>query len=454
MPRRPAWPLLLPSAAVLLTSCLAGPGKGKTAYVGATLIEGTGAPAVPNAVIIVADGHVEAVGTADEVKVPRGAETVELRGRWVIPGLIDAHAHAERWTLRPYLSYGVTSVRDLGGVQDSIVFLRDDVRNGAVDGPRLYISGAMIDGAPATWPSATVVRTPMDARRAVGNRVLINATQVKVYTKITRRLLEPLLDEAKALETPVAAHLGKVDALTAARLGVRSIEHMSGVVEATVANPAPLFAAHDNFFTGWNLEEKTWAQLDSAALDRTARALAETHVAIVPTLVLHEAWAHLNDPAYYQSLDLSGVPQAMREAWNIPDLIRRAGLRDADFPALQRSRPNQDLFVRLFRRAGGLVAAGSDSPNQLLPPGASLHRELRLLVAAGFSPEQALLSATRDAARLLGADSIGVIKRGAVADFVVLGADPLTDIANVDRVERVVAYGIEYDPARLRTAAK
>jgi imidazolonepropionase-like amidohydrolase len=446
--RRTAW-LLVPLAAFLLSAC-PKLGKGKTAYVGATLIAGTGAPAVPNAVILVAEGHVEAVGSADEVKVPSGAEVVDLAGRWVIPGLIDGHTHAERWALGPYLSYGVTSIRDLGGVQDSVVFLRDDVRNGTVDGPRLYIAGAMIDGAPATWPSATAVRTPGDARRAVGNRVLIDATQIKIYTKLTLRLLEPLLDEAKALETPVAAHLGKVDALAAARLGVRSLEHMSGVVEATVANPASLFAAHDNFFRGWDLEEKTWARLDSAALDRTARSLAETGVAIVPTLVLHEAWGHLNDPVYYQSLDLSGVPQAARAAWNVPDLIRRAGLRDADFPALQQSRPNQDLFVRLFRRAGGLVVAGSDSPNQLLPPGASLHRELRLLVAAGLSPEQALLAATRDAARLLGADSIGVIKPGAVADFVVLGADPLADIGNIDQVERVVAYGFQYDPKQLR----
>jgi imidazolonepropionase-like amidohydrolase len=449
MLRRTACLPLVALAAIVLAGC-PRPGKGKTAYVGATLIEGTGAPAVPNAVILVSEGHIQAVGAAEDVPVPRGAEVVRLEGRWIIPGLIDGHAHAERWTLRPYLSYGVTSVRDLGGVQDSIVFLRDDVRNGTMDGPRLYISGAMIDGVPTTWPSATGVRTPMDARRAVGNRVLIDATQIKVYTKITRRLLEPLLDEAKSLETPVAAHLGKVDALTAAALGVRSLEHMSGVVEATVANPAPLFAAHDQFFAGWNLEEKTWARLDSAALDRTAHALAATGVAIVPTLVLHEAWGHLNDQAYLASLDLSGVPQAARDAWNVPGLIERAGLREADFPTLQQSRPNQDLFVRLFRRAGGLVVAGSDSPNQLLPPGAALHRELRLLVAAGLSPEQALLAATRDAARLLGADSIGVLKPGAVADFVILAADPLADIANVDQVERVVAYGFQYDPKQMR----
>lgn len=434
---------------VALPGCRAA-GSGKTAYVGATVFDGTGAPVTRDAVLLVSDGRIEAVGPRADVRIPRGTETVDLTGRWIVPGLIDAHVHAARWALRPYLGYGVTSVRDLGGLQDSVIFLRDDVANGTTDGPRLYISGAMIDGAPATWPTATAVRTPTDARRAVGNRVLIDAAQVTIYTKIDRRLLEPLLDEAKALATPVAAHLGRVDALTAARLGVRSLEHMSGVVAAALGNPAPILAAHAEFFPGWNLEERTWARLDSAALDRLARALAQTGVAIVPTLVLHEAWGHLDDPAYEASLDLTAVPVAVRAGWDVPDLIKRAGLRPADFAAFQQSRPNQDLFVRLFRRAGGLVAAGSDSPNPLLPPGPSLHRELRLLVAAGFTPEQALLAATRDAARLLGVDSIGGLRPGAVADFVVLTADPLQDIANVSAIETVVADGYRYTPADLR----
>jgi imidazolonepropionase-like amidohydrolase len=428
-----------------------GAGVGKTAYVGATLIDGTGVPPVRNAVIIVTDGRIEAAGQPDMVPIPRGATVVDLAGRWVIPGLIDAHVHAERWTLRPYLSYGVTTVRDVGGVQDSVIFLRDDQRNGTVDGPRMFVSGAMIDAAPPTWPSATGVRTANDARRAVGNRVLIGASQIKIYTRLERRMLEPLLDEAKALETPVTAHLGRVDALTAARMGVSVLEHMSGVVEATAANPAALLEAHNDFFAGWNRQERTWGSLDSAALERTARALAQAGVTIVPTLVLHEAWGHLQDDAYITGLDLSAVPAAVREGWNVPDLVRRARITAADYAAFRRSRPNQDLFVRRFHAAGGRVVAGSDSPNQLLPPGASLHRELRLLVAAGLSPKDALLAATREPARLLGAaDTLGVIQPGAVADFVVLAANPLADIANLELVVMVVTYGVAYDPADLR----
>jgi imidazolonepropionase-like amidohydrolase len=442
--------LLLALVGPTLVGC-PKPGKGKTAWVGATVITTTGAP-LRNAVILVAGGRIEALGPADEVSVPRGAEVIDAAGRWIVPGLIDAHAHAERWMLRGFLGYGVTSVRDAGGLQDSVVFLRDDVASGSTEGPRLYIAGAMVDGPPAVWPGATTVRTPDDARRAVGNRVLIGASHVKIYTKIDRRLLEPLMDEARALETPVAAHLGRVDALTAARLGVRSLEHLGGVVEAAVADPVPLYAAHVDFFRGWNLFERTWARLDSATLDGLARRLVETGVAIVPTLALHEAWSRLGDPDFVQSVDVSAMPAGAVSAWNVPDLIRRAGITDADFAAFRQARPAQDLFVRLFRRAGGLVAAGSDSPNQLLPPGASLHSELRLLVAAGFTPEQALRAATADAARLIGTDSIGVLRTGGVADFVVLTADPLRDIGNLDAIQQVVSAGYRYDPAELKRA--
>src|SRR5205814_598855 len=140
-------------------------------------------------------------------------------------------------------------------------------------GPRLYISGAMIDGAPATWPTATEVFKPEDARRAVDKLVLADVSQIKVYTKVDRPLLEAVLDEAKTLNVPVTAHLGRVDAVTAAKMGVSAIEHMSGVVESAVRNPAPLFRAHDDFFTGWIAFERAWATLDSATLERTAKAL-------------------------------------------------------------------------------------------------------------------------------------------------------------------------------------
>jgi imidazolonepropionase-like amidohydrolase len=438
-------------AAVCAAALACNPGKGKVAYVGAELYDGGGGPVTHDAVILVAGGHVEAVGTPDLVSVPRGAEIVRLDGRWVIPGLVDGHAHAARWTLSRFLAYGVTTVRSSGGPLDSSVALRDEVGLMTTPGPRLYIAGAVIDGSPPVSPDAIAVANGDDARRAVDRLTLVSADFAKVYTRIDRRLLRPLMDEASSLALPVAGHLGRVDAVTAAQLGVKSLEHMTGIVEATVRDPARFYRAHGaSYFGGWNLVERTWASLDSAALERTARTLHQADVTIVPTLVLREALTHLRDSAYIALLDWSGVPDSVRTAWDLANFIRRGGFDAATLRATRASRPRQDLFVRMYRRLGGRVVAGTDSPNPMLAPGASLHDEMRLLVAAGLTPEEALAAATREAARLLGADSIGVIAAGSVADFVVLTADPLADIANTRRIERVVARGTSYDPNELK----
>ena len=446
--RRATRALAVP-ALVLALGCR--PGAGQTAYTGAEVFDGTGAPLILDAVIVVNGSHIAAIGPAEDVAIPKGATIVPLDGKWVVPGFIDAHVHVERWTLPRFVAYGVTTVRDAGGLLDSVRALRDETVLGSTLGPRMYISGAMIDGAPATWPGAIEVRTATEARQAVDRLRLADAAMAKLYTHIDRTLMEAAIAEARVLKLPVTAHLGRVDAVTAAELGLYGIEHLTGVVEASVPDPGRYFAAHtQGFFTGWNLAEQAWPTVDSAALDRTARALAERNVFLTPTLVLHDAWAHLADPAYLGRLDLSGVPASVREAWDVPDLIRRARLGQDDFRRLQRARAYQDRFVRMYHRTGGTVLAGTDAPNQLLAPGASLHDEMAFLVRAGFLPRDALLAATGNAARFLQTDSVGVLRAGAVADFVVLDANPLQDIANTRRIDRVVLRGTAYLPTDLK----
>ncbi len=435
---------------LIVVAAACEPGAETTAYVGAEVFDGTGAPLQLDAVILVKDGRIQAVGPSTAVTVPRGAVEVRIDGKWVIPGLIDGHAHVERWTLGRFLGYGVTSVRDAGGIVDSVLALREDVSLGSTLGPRMFIVGAMIDAAPATWPSAIQVGTTTEGRAAIDRLVLLDVDQAKVYTKVDRPLLEAIADEANVLNLPLAAHLGRVDAITAARLGVRFLEHMAGIVEATAADRGHYLAAHNDFFDGWNLQERTWSSLDSASLDRTARELIQLGVTIVPTLSLHEAWANLSNARFVNGLDLSAVPDAVRRDWDIPDLIWRANLDEEQFQAFRRSRPYQDRFVRMFHRLGGSVIAGSDAPNQLLAPGASLHDELALLVRAGLLPRDALLAATGTAARVLGADSIGVIRPGAQADFLILNANPLEDIRNSRDIDRVVYRGVAYTPAELK----
>ena len=447
---REAGGIVMVLTAGLLGACDGGAAGPRVAFVGGTLWDGSGGPPILDAVILVASGHIEAAGPPDAVRVPRGAEVVRLDGKWIIPGLIDAHAHADRWTLTRYLAYGVTSLRDLGGSNDSVFALRDEVGLGGLVGPRLFVSGAMIDRAPTGGRDATAVNTLEDARRAIDDRILRDASLAAVSSRIDQRLLTAMLDEAKTVGLRVTGRLGKVDAVTAARMGLASIEHLSGIAEAAVANPDPLFRAHDDPITAWKALGRAWADLDSARLHRVARALEQTGVAVVPTLALHESRAHFTDNAYIAGLDLSGMPATERTAWDLPGLVRRSGLLPEHFAAFRRGRPAQDRLVRLFKAAGGLIAAGSAAPNPLLPPGASLHQELSLLVRAGLTPREALLAATRDAARVIGVDSIGTIRPGTVADFVVLTASPIDDIANTRRIERIVYRGLARSPADLR----
>src|SRR5260370_2455152 len=116
-------------------------------------------------------------------------------------------------------------------------------------------AGAMIEGGPATYRPATAVRTREQVRKAVDQRAVAGADLVKIYTKFSADLLPPLLDEASTLRLPIAAHLGKIDALTAARAGAASLEHMAGAVQATSRSPGPSFRPHDHFLPGCTLAE-------------------------------------------------------------------------------------------------------------------------------------------------------------------------------------------------------
>jgi len=173
-------------------------------------------------------------------------------------------------------------------------------------------------------------------------------------------------------------------------------------------------------------------------------------VILVPTLILHETFSRLDDPALLGDTILRLVPEAERRRWNVPDMIARAGWTGEDFAAFRRSRPRQDLFLRQFVRAGGTVAAGTDAANQMLVPGYALHREMELLVQAGLEPRDALLAATRNGALVLGTDSLGLLAPGNVADLVVLARDPLADIRNTLALEQVVSRGRVLSPDSLR----
>jgi imidazolonepropionase-like amidohydrolase len=309
----------------------------------------------------------------------------------------------------------------------------------------------MLDGAPSTYPDAITVRTAKDARRGVDRLVDAGTDLVKIYTRMDRTLIGPLVDEARTFNLPVAGHLGLTDAATAARLGLASLEHLSGIPEAALEDPSPLFAAHErSFFTGWTAFERAWVGLDSGSLARVAGVLAARNVVVVPTLVLHETLSRLDDPAVAADTMLAAVPEDERRRWNAADIIERTGWTSSDFAAFRNARAVQDRFLRTFHAKGGRIAAGTDAANQMLIPGYSLHRELELLVRAGLTAAEAISAATRNGALLLRVDSLGLVAPGKVADLVILKQDPLADIRNTLAIDRVMSRGRMLSPDSIR----
>ena len=138
----------LPAFLLLVIMACTPAGEGVIALEGGTLMDGMGGPLLRESLILIKDGHIQAVGRGDEISVPRGAQRVSLAGKTIIPGLIDAHARVERWAAPRYLAWGVTTVRDLGAGGDSAFAIKNDLNLGTLTGPRMFTSGPMIDGVP------------------------------------------------------------------------------------------------------------------------------------------------------------------------------------------------------------------------------------------------------------------------------------------------------------------
>jgi imidazolonepropionase-like amidohydrolase len=428
------------------------------ALLGATLIDGSGGPPIAASAVVIRRGHIESVGSRADFQLPEGTAELDLTGRWIIPGLVDAHVHlvdpqagVARWSMARYLAWGVTTVRDVHGPLRTALAVRRELDRGSRPGPRVYAAGAMLDGAPSTYPDAITVRTAKDARRAVDRLATAGADLVKVYTRVDRTLIGPVLEEARTFNLPVAGHLGLTDAVSAARAGLASLEHMSGIPEAALDDPSSLYAAHErSFFAGWTAFERAWGELDSAALARVAGILAASDVVVVPTLVLHETFSRLDDPAVLGDTMLAAIPEDERRRWNAADIIERAGWTREDFTAFRRARAAQDRFLRTLQAKGGRIAVGTDAANQMLVPGYSAHRELELLVGAGLTPAEAISAATRNGALLLRVDSLGLVAPGKVADLLVLSRDPLADIRNTLAIEQVMSRGRMLSPDSIR----
>ena len=430
-------PLLLLATACIMTS--APPEAPDLAVRNVRIVHGDGR-VTPRATLSVRRGRIAAIKPGEDRGGLRARHEVDGAGCTLLPGLIDAHVHVTDWALPLLLRHGVTTVRDLHNAPAYILPL---AREDAANRPRIVAAGALLDGPGSFWKDARIISTVADARAAVRDQVAAGAGVIKIYSRLPVGLIGAVVQEARARGTPVAAHLGRTTAIGAARAGVSSIEHLSGIAEAASDQPGRLLAAHDDFLAGWTMFEREWARLDPARLDGIARALHAGGVVLVPTLALHEAFSRLADPDLLRDPSLAGVPPHVLERdWDPKDIMNRAQWTPDTMREFKAALPVLQRFVASYVRMGGRVVAGTDTPQQFVVPGASLHRELQLYVAGGLTPAAALKTTMADAADLLGiSDRAGTIEVGKDADLVLLDADPLADISATMRIRLVIRGG-------------
>jgi imidazolonepropionase-like amidohydrolase len=410
-----------------------GPGEPVVAFVGVTLLPLDTGAAVPDQTVVVRGERIERVGPRAAVAVPPEARVIDGRGRYLMPGLMDLHVHLDRTEdLAILLALGVTTVRNMWGAPIHLEW-RDRIARGELPGPTIYTAGPIVDGEHPAHPGSLIVRSEADADRAIALHRRLGYDFVKVYSRLAPPVFDRLAEGARRAGLPVAGHVPWAVPLDhAVDAGMRSIEHMTGVVAALQAADSPVAGGTDGPSRGRQIDH-----VDEARIAGLAQQLAAHHTFVVPTRVVMD-----QDAPAAEVRSLLAGPE-MR--WLTPSerALSEPGPDDAE--ELDRSRRTLALYDRVLRAldaAGVPIAAGTDIGNPLVVPGFALHRELELLVRAGLSPLAALQAATHRGAELLGrAGELGGIAAGMRADLLLLDANPLDDIHNTRRIAGVMARG-------------
>lgn len=415
--------------------------------------------------IVIRGNRIRNVTSDAKANVPPGARVVDATGKFVIPGLWDMHVHAtgpgiDRLFLPLLAANGITGVREMWGRFAWYDSARAMIARGTIVGPRIVGAGHILDGTPPVWPGSSGAKDADDARHLVDSLAAGGAAFIKVYSRLTPEELRAIAAEAKARGLPFAGHVPSLVAVgEASDLGMKSIEHLQMITNACSRDEDAMRAEYTAAYAspkGWDSAavvgraqvRRMLDTFDPARCRALAARLVRNGTWTVPTLTVLRSIAFLDDTTLAADPRMAYIPRWFSAGWNPRNDFRFRMLTPADWAMRKEVFAEQQRIVTLLHRAGVAFMTGTDLSNPYVFPGASLHEELRNLVAAGFSPLEALQAATRHPARYLQAmDSLGAVAPGMVADLVVLDANPLAEIGNTERVHAVVLDGRLLDHA-------
>src|SRR5580692_2210528 len=420
------------------------------------LIDGTGAEPRTDQTIVLDHGRISAVGPSASTSVPAGAQTLDLTGATVIPGLVGMHEHLfypsgggiptyneQAFSFpRLYLASGVTTARTAGSLEPyADLNVKRLIDSGQRPGPRMFITGPYLEGTGSFAAQMHELTGPEDAVRTVDYWAAEGVTSFKAYMYITHAELQAAVDEAHKLGIKVTGHLCSIGFREAAAIGIDNLEH--GLLVDTEFHPGK--QTDQCPAQGVTRAEMGRLDIASPSVRDMIADLVKHHVAVTSTLSVFEAFDGSRPPLEPRFLDVTS-PEAA-----VSYLSARSRARGGEDSASIAQMRKELEFELAFVKAGGLLVFGCDpTGNGGAMAGFGDQRNLELLVEGGFTPLQAIQIATSNGAKLLGELShFGTIAAGKAADLVVIDGNPVTRIADIRKIKLVFKDGAGYDPVKL-----
>jgi len=335
------------------------------------------------------------------------------------------------------LANGITGVRDMGSALDPVLHARDEVAAHREMGPRMIVSGPMLDGPKSTYKAAIAISTPEDGRKAVDMLKQRGADFVKVQSGVPREAYFAIADEAKKVGIPFEGHVpDAIRASEAVAAGQRTFEHLIGIFEASSPDET-------KYLTGKKTVGMFLDTYDPKLEARMISLLAAKQVWQCPTLYWERGQWLVDAIDYTKDPDLAYAGKTWVTKWPRSQKSIMQTLDTDPLPVREKFVEHELGIVRRLHAANVPFLAGTDTPAGVdVIPGISLHLELQRFVAAGFTPLEALQTATLNPSKFYGrTKDFGTVEQGRIADLVLLRENPLNDIANTRTVTAVIADG-------------